>query len=92
MKKANHKQPVLPAEHTQEEDHLRRYADKVNPLAELIKKSKSRKESQVASHLKQKLRDVRLPMAGAVLEKKYKGQEISVKVLEVGFEYNGQIL
>lgn len=27
---------------------------------------------------------------GAVLEKKYKGMEISVKVLEVGFEYNSK--
>ena len=72
MKKANHKQPVLPAEHTPEEEHLRRYADKVNPLAELIQKNKSRKEARIATNSKRKLRDVRLPGRGSMLEKDFK--------------------
>lgn len=36
------------------------------------------------------LRDKRLPIPGSVIQKKYKGQDIHVKVLEKGFEYNGR--
>ncbi len=68
---------------------LREIANTVNPLAQLMRKNKYRAEKR-ASENKKSLRDVRLPLAGAVLEKKYKGQEISVKVLEIGFEYNGK--
>ena len=68
---------------------LREIANTVNPLAQLIRKNKYRAEKRSTEN-KKSLRDVRLPLAGAVLEKKYKGQEISVKVLEIGFEYNGK--
>ena len=68
---------------------LREIANTVNPLAQLMRKNKYRAEKR-ATENKKSLRDVRLPLAGAVLEKKYKGQEISVKVLEIGFEYNGK--
>ncbi len=36
------------------------------------------------------LRDKRLPIPGTIIHKDYKGQEIRVKVLEKGFEYNGK--
>ena len=36
MKKSKKRTPVLPAEYTDEELQLREYADKINPLAELI--------------------------------------------------------
>lgn len=36
-------------------------------------------------------RDSRLPMPGTLIMKTYKGQKIWVKVLENGFEYQGQI-
>ena len=36
------------------------------------------------------LRDKRLPIPGTVIHKTYKGQDIRVKVLEKGFEYNGK--
>lgn len=36
------------------------------------------------------LRDKRLPIPGTIIRKDYKGQEIRVKVLEKGFEYNGK--
>lgn len=36
-------------------------------------------------------RDPRLPIPGTVITKTYKGQAIWVKVLENGFEYQGQI-
>lgn len=90
MKKAPHKQPVLPADHTPEEERLRKYADKINPLAEVIKKSKSRKEARTATNSKRKLRDVRLPLPGSVLEKDFKGRRLVVKVLEFGFEYENK--
>lgn len=36
-------------------------------------------------------RDTRLPIPGAIIRKEYKGQILEVKVLEKGFEYQGQI-
>lgn len=36
------------------------------------------------------LRDKRLPIPGTALQKKYKGQDYLVKVLEKGFEYKGK--
>lgn len=68
---------------------LREIANTVNPLAQLMRKNKYRAEKRSTEN-KKSLRDVRLPLAGAVLEKKYKGREIAVKVLEIGFEYNGK--
>ena len=38
-----------------------------------------------------KERDGRLPAVGAVITKKYHGQNLEVKVLENGFEYQGKI-
>ena len=40
---------------------------------------------------KPKKRDGRLPAVGAVITKKYHGQNLEVKVLENGFEYQGKI-
>jgi hypothetical protein len=36
------------------------------------------------------LRDKRLPIPGTIIRKAYKDQEVRVKVLEKGFEYNGK--
>lgn len=38
-----------------------------------------------------KERDGRLPAVGTVITKTYHGQTIEVKVLEIGFEYQGKI-
>jgi hypothetical protein len=38
-----------------------------------------------------KPRDLRLPAIGTVISRKYKGEELHVKVLENGFEYKGQV-
>ena len=38
-----------------------------------------------------KERDGRLPAVGAVITKKYHGQNLEVKVLEIGFEYQGKL-
>ncbi|MBF0572014.1 MAG: DUF2924 domain-containing protein [Candidatus Omnitrophica bacterium] len=35
-------------------------------------------------------RDTRLPIPGAIIRKEYKGQILEVKVLEKGFEFEGQ--
>jgi hypothetical protein len=40
--------------------------------------------------VKNKERDTRLPMPGAIIRKTYKGQLLEVKVLEKGFEYQNQ--
>lgn len=87
-------QPALDSTLAQESitpstNDLREIANAVNPLAQLMRKNKYRAEKR-ATENKKSLRDVRLPLAGAVLEKKYKGREIAVKVLEIGFEYNGK--
>jgi len=34
--------------------------------------------------------DARLPLAGTLLVKEYKGKNVVVKVLDEGFEYNGR--
>ena len=62
----------MPTEHTPEEQQLREYADKINPLAELIKKNQKRKEDKTPKEEDRRLRDVRLPLAGAVIVKKWK--------------------
>ena len=36
-------------------------------------------------------RDPRLPKVGTTITKKYKGKTLNVRVLEKGFEYNGQV-
>lgn len=35
--------------------------------------------------------DCRLPPAGSVLTRRYKGQDVQVKVLQAGFEYEGEV-
>ena len=72
MKKTKKRTPVLPTEHPPEEQQLREYADKINPLAELIKKNQKRKEDKTPKEEARRLRDVRLPLAGAVIVKKWK--------------------
>ena len=67
---------------------LREVATLINPLAQLISKNKQRAEKY--NHKDQKLRDIRIPLPGSILEKKYKGHLVVVKVLEHGFEYNNK--
>lgn len=67
---------------------LREVATQINPLAQLISKNKQRAEKY--NNKNQKLRDIRIPLPGSILEKKYKGLLVVVKVLEHGFEYNNK--
>ena len=52
---------------------------------------KSTKQVVDVATPKPKERDGRLPAVGAVITKKYHGQNLEVKVLENGFEYQGKI-
>ena len=38
-----------------------------------------------------KTRDTRIPAVGSVITRKYKGEELKVKVLENGFEYKDRV-
>ena len=67
---------------------LREVATQINPLAQLISKNKQRAEKH--NNKNQNLRDIRIPLPGSILEKKYKGHLVVVKVLEHGFEYNNK--
>lgn len=67
---------------------LREVATQINPLAQLISKNKQRAEKY--NNKNQKLRNIRIPLPGSILEKKYKGNLVVVKVLEHGFEYNNK--
>ncbi len=73
---------------TTEKAHLQEIAQTINPLGLLIKKNQQRVEKKSEKSLK--LRDARLPLPGAVLERQYKGNLVSVKVLESGFEYESK--
>lgn len=65
--------------------------ESLDPLGKLAARARgggsdvpSRSEGQPAR------RDVRLPKPGDVLSRSYKGREITVRVLEAGFEYEGR--
>lgn len=47
-------------------------------------------EETLLKNLPVRQRDGRLPAVGAVITKKYHGQNLEVKVLENGFEYQGK--
>lgn len=38
-----------------------------------------------------KPKDLRIPPAGSIISKTYRGQQVEVKVLESGFEYKGKV-
>lgn len=63
--------------------------DELIKLYDPINNKVFRPETPAASLISK--RDRRLPVTGSMLKRKYKDQTIVVKVLEKGFEYNGQI-
>lgn len=44
-----------------------------------------------ASKRRKPWRDGRLPVPGTIINKTYKGRDILIKVLDIGFEYNGKV-
>jgi hypothetical protein len=63
---------------------LERFIKENDPISKLVQ-SVNAKSSK--NHLK---KDRRLPIPGTVINRKYKNQDIQVKVLEKGFEYNNK--
>lgn len=53
--------------------------------------SKANKAAAAREKLRPGLRDRRLPLPGSVLTREWKGNEVVVKVLESGFEYEGRV-
>lgn len=84
----NMKKKPLKLEEITEEAKLRELAAEVNPLAKLIIKNQQRAAAKATEP--KPVRDTRLPRAGTVLERQYKGRKVSVLVLECGFEYEGK--
>ena len=67
------------------EADLRLSPPPVNPA------SKSARNRTVSKTLKQSTGDNRLPPAGTILSRDYKGRSIRVRVLEQGFEWEGEV-
>ena len=70
-------------------------ADTQDRINELIKRydpvnNKTLRPKKSKEEMKTNGRDSRLPIPGAIIRKEYKGQILEVKVLEKGFEYQGQ--
>lgn len=59
--------------------------------AKKAKKAKKAKNKKVAKANPSPSRDSRLPVPGTVLTRKYKGKNISIKVLDKGIEYKGKV-
>ncbi|MCL2887747.1 MAG: DUF2924 domain-containing protein [Elusimicrobia bacterium] len=57
---------------------------------DLTKAAAEKKQPVPVSSKINRERDPRIPAIGTVITRKYKGEELKVKVLENGFEYNGQ--
>ena len=53
-----------------------------------LKPTKQKVVDEIVSELKE--RDSRLPAVGTVITKTYRGKTIEVKVVEIGFEYQGK--
>ncbi len=69
----------------------------LNPLAEMAARAKraawdgtgGNRRSSRRRH-RPRLREIRLPMPGSLIRRVYKGREIVARVLDNGFEYDGQ--
>ena len=53
-----------------------------------LQPTKQKVVDEIVSELKE--RDSRLPAVGTVITKTYRGKTIEVKVVEIGFEYQGK--
>ena len=65
--------------------------DKVKVIAEEYDPINNKVLRPDASKRHKSWRDSRLPVPGTIINKIYKGQDILVKVLDMGFEYNGKV-
>lgn len=65
--------------------------DKVKEIAEEYDPINNKVLRPDASKRRKPWRDGRLPVPGTIINKKYKGRDIVVKVLDIGFEYEGKV-
>ncbi|MFA5092447.1 MAG: DUF2924 domain-containing protein [Candidatus Omnitrophota bacterium] len=70
------------------QNKIKELIQKYDPINNLLLRPNNIKP--ITSNVSQ-LKDRRLPIPGSIITKNYKGKEIQVKVLENGFEYNGNI-
>lgn len=69
---------------------IKQLADKYNPLAEMLNKSKKKTLAKTAVDKAEYIRPGRnpkIPLPGTVISKDYKGETLEIKVLPDGFEY-----
>lgn len=73
------------------QQRLRALIDSLDPLGKLVARARGGNSNTPArSQAPPPRRDIRLPKSGDVLRRSYKGQQITVRVLESGFEYEGR--
>jgi hypothetical protein len=65
--------------------------DKVKQIAEEYDPINNKVLRPDASKRRKPWRDGRLPVPGTIINKNYKGRDITVKVLDIGFEYDGKV-
>ncbi len=70
---------------TETQSHINALIERYDPV-----NNKMFRPQQNTSRDKAGRRDRRLPIPGAIIRKEYKGKILEVKVLERGFEYEGQ--
>jgi hypothetical protein len=66
-------------------DKIEALKNELNPIVNLGRKPEDPNAPEGAKHSK------RLPLPGTIISKEYKGTPVAVKVLNKGFEYNGQV-
>jgi hypothetical protein len=85
------------------QDKLRELMESLDPLGKLVARARRAGRRREVGGLRLETRglrqeaeaaplrrDIRLPKSGDVLSRYYKGREITVRVLESGFEYDGR--
>ena len=76
---------------TKAQRRLTEFTEQLDPLAEMATKARRRVKTQTGSKQRRgRPREIRLPKPGALIRRAYKGREIVVRVLQTGFEYEGE--
>ena len=73
------------------QDALRALTRSLDPLGKLsARRRRGRSDAPANSRGRRASRDLRLPKPGDVLSRRYKGEDLIVRVLEAGFEFEGR--
>lgn len=73
---------------TEARRRLTELTNQLDPLTEMATKARRRVKTQTKR--RGQPREIRLPKPGALIRRVYKGREIVVRVLQTGFEYEGE--